>query len=165
MFRFKIAIHVQPWKTSRRMISIDPAKSALDKLPHGPEFRFVDCMLELDPGVRGVGLYTVRGDEAFLRGHFPGEPMMPGVLIIEAVAQLAGVVAQCDRRQPPLDGLKLTAVRAIKILGTARPGECITLQAKVLARMGALLQARVDATVGNRVLLEGEITLAGMMPK
>ncbi len=147
------------------MISIDPAKSALEKLPHGPEFRFVDRVIEVDPGVRGVGLYTVRGDEVFLRGHFPGEPMMPGVLIIEAVAQLAGVVAQCDRRQQPLDGLKLTAVRAIKILGTARPGERITLRATVLARMGGLLQARVDASVGDRVVLQGEITLAGVVPR
>ena len=99
--------------------------SALSALPHGPEFRFLDRLVELVPGQRGVGEYAVRGDEVFLRGHFPGEPLMPGVLLVEAAAQLAGVVAQSDPRVPPLRALKLTAIRQAKILGSATSGQVI----------------------------------------
>src|SRR5882762_3762227 len=99
----------------------DHLAKAIDVLPHGPEFRFLDRLLTLDPGKSGTGEYTVRGDEPFLRGHFPGQPLLPGVLLVEAAAQLAGTVAQSDPQIPPLAGLKLTALRSIKILGTAKP--------------------------------------------
>ena len=97
----------------------------------------------------------------FLRGHFPGEPLLPGVLLLEAAAQLAGVVAQSDPAQPPLPGLKLTAVRAAKITGTARPGETVVLEAQVIARMGSLVSARATARVGELTVLQCEVTLAG----
>ncbi len=77
-------------------------EKALSFLPHGPEFRFVDRVIELDPGKQGRGEYTLRGNEDFLRGHFPGAPLMPGVLVAEAGAQLAGVVAQSDPTREPL---------------------------------------------------------------
>src|SRR5215510_14521033 len=105
----------------------DRLAEALDSLPHGPEFRFLDRLVELVPGESAVGQYIVRGDEPFLRGHFPGAPIFPGVLLIEAAAQLAGTVAQSDPKIPAMPGLKLTAVRNAKILGTARPGEIIRL--------------------------------------
>ena len=69
---------------------------ALKQLPHGPEFRFLDRLTRLDPGKSGSGEYRLRGDEPFLRGHFPGAPIFPGVLLLEAAAQLAGTVAQFD---------------------------------------------------------------------
>src|SRR5439155_8576387 len=99
----------------------DPLANALQHLPHGPEFRFVDHLLALEPGKSGVGEYRVRGDEPFLRGHFPRQPLFPGVLLLEAAAQLAGAVAQSDPQIPPLPGLKLTAPRALKLLGSATP--------------------------------------------
>jgi 3-hydroxyacyl-[acyl-carrier-protein] dehydratase len=139
----------------------DPLKNALNFLPHGREFRFLDRLLTLDPGRKGTGEYLVRGDEPFLRGHFPNEPLFPGVLLIESTAQLAGTVAQCDPHLAPLRGLKLTAVRGIKILGTAIPGEVIRLEAEVLSRMGNLIQVRVAAAVNGRTLLQGELTLSG----
>ena len=135
--------------------------SALAALPHGPEFRFVDRLLALEPGVSGVGEFTLRGDEAFLRGHFPGEPLLPGVLLVEAAAQLAGVVAQTDPRHAPLAGLKLTAIRGAKIIGTARPGETVRLEARIVGRMGNLVSAQATARVGETVVLHCEVTLAG----
>src|SRR5512138_1893732 len=127
----------------------DSLVTALQFLPHGPEFRFIDRLLALEPGKHGVGEYTVRGDEPFLRGHFPGQPLMPGVLLIEAAAQLAGTVAQSDPAIPPMPGLKLTALRAVKILGTARPGEVVRLEACVTGRLGNLVQAQASAFVGD----------------
>jgi len=133
----------------------------LASLPHGAGFRFIDRLLALDPGKSGAGEYTVRGDEPFLRGHFPGEPMLPGVLLVEAAAQLAGAVAQSDPQLPPLRGLKLTAIRGAKILGTARPGEIIRLDARVIGRLGNLVQAQAAASVNGKTLLQAELTLSG----
>jgi 3-hydroxyacyl-[acyl-carrier-protein] dehydratase len=134
---------------------------ALAFLPHGPEFRFVDRLLDLEPGKSGAGEYTVRGDEPFLRGHFPGQPLFPGVLLVEAAAQVAGTVAQSDPQIPPMPGLKLTAMRGIKILGTAAPGEVIRVEARILNRMGNLVQAQTTASVNGRVVMQGELTLSG----
>jgi 3-hydroxyacyl-[acyl-carrier-protein] dehydratase len=134
---------------------------ALRRLPHGPEFRFLDRLLSLDPGAAGVGEYTVRGDEAFLRGHFPGEPLLPGVLLIEAAAQLAGVIAQSHPALPPLPGLKLTAVRGAKILGGVRPGETVRVEARLTGRLGNLVQAQATARVADRLVLQAELTLSG----
>lgn len=134
---------------------------ALKSLPHGPEFRFVDRLTALDPGKTGSGEYTVRGDEPFLRGHFPGQPIFPGVLLVESAAQLAGTIAQSDPQIPPLAGLKLTAMRGIKILGTARPGEIIQVEAKILSRLGNLIQAQVVAKVNGQTVMQGELTLSG----
>src|SRR3954470_2325255 len=133
---------------------------ALKSLPHGPEFRFVDRLLELDPGKSGIGEYTVRGDEPFLRGHFPGQPLFPGVLLVEAAAQLAGTVAQSDPAIAPLPGLKLTAMRAIKILGTARPGEVIRIEARITGRLGNLIQAQVSVSVNGMSVMQGDLTLS-----
>ena len=135
--------------------------NALAALPHGPEFRFVDRLLELEPGKRGVGEYHVRGDEPFLRGHFPGDPLMPGVLLVEAAAQLAGIVAQSDPAIPPLKGLKLTALRNVKILGTARPNVTVKLEALVIGRLVNLVQARATVLVNGQNVLQAELTLSG----
>jgi 3-hydroxyacyl-[acyl-carrier-protein] dehydratase len=135
--------------------------SALNALPHGPAFRFVDRLVELVPGKQGLGEYHVRGDEPFLEGHFPGQPLFPGVLLVEAAAQLAGIVAQSDPQLGALPGLKLTALRSVKILGTARPGETIHLKASVGGRLGNLIQAEVSCTVTDRLVMEGVLTLSG----
>ena len=135
--------------------------NALSFLPHGPEFRFIDRLLSLDPGKSGAAAYLVRGDEPFLLGHFPGEPIFPGVLLIEAAAQLAGVVAQSDPTRPPLAGLKLTAVRNAKILGAALPGQTLQLEARVTGRLDNLIQAQGSAAVDGRVVLTADLVLSG----
>ena len=139
----------------------EPLATALSRLPHGPEFRFVDRVVELVPGQSAVGEYTVRGDEPFLRGHFPGQPLFPGVLLAEAAAQLAGAMAQSDPNIPPLQNLRLTALRGVKILGTARPGETIRIEAILAGRMAGLIQAQVKVSLGKTLVLSGELTLSG----
>jgi 3-hydroxyacyl-[acyl-carrier-protein] dehydratase len=143
------------------MNSAEALQRALSFLPHGVEFRFIDRLVNLNPGQSGEGEYTVRGDESFLRGHFPGEPIFPGVLLVEAAAQLAGVVAQSDPKIPPLVGLKLTALRNVKILGTARPNEIIQLEAHITRRLGNLVQAQATARVAGEIVLTAEFALSG----
>ncbi|WCJ58824.1 beta-hydroxyacyl-ACP dehydratase [Fontisphaera persica] len=147
---------MQPDTTHSRALA-----EALARLPHGPEFRFVDRLIELEPGARGAGEYVVRGDEPFLRGHFPGAPMFPGVLLVEAAAQVAGVVAQSSAEHAPVEDLKLTALRHIKILGTARPGETLRVEARITGRLGGLIQAETEVRCGERLLMQGQVTLGG----
>ncbi len=134
---------------------------ALRHLPHGPEFRFLDRLTSLEPGQCGTGEYLIKGDESFLKGHFPGAPLLPGVILIEAAAQLAGVVAQNDPSVPPLRNLKLTAVSRVKFLGTAVPLQTVSLRAQITGRMTHLVQASVLATVGDRVIMQGDVALSG----
>jgi 3-hydroxyacyl-[acyl-carrier-protein] dehydratase len=142
-------------------MSPDDLQHALKLLPHGAEFRFIDRLTKLNPGQSGEGEYTVRGDESFLRGHFPGEPIFPGVLLVEAAAQLTGVVAQSDPKISPLKNLKLTALRNVKILGTAKPDEIILLESQITGRLGSLIQAQATAKVGGEIILTAELTLGG----
>ncbi len=136
-------------------------EKALSLLPHGPEFRFVDRLLALDPGKSATGVYLLKSDAAFLAGHFPGAPLMPAVLMIESIAQVAGVAAQTDPSVPALDDLRVAAIRQVKIHGSAMPGDKIQIEAKILGRMGGLVQASGLVSIGDEVLAEGQITLAG----
>lgn len=137
---------------------------ALSKLPHGPEFRFLDRLLSLEPGKSGAGEYQVRGTERFLQGHFPGQPLFPGVLLVESAAQLAGVVAQSDPQVGPLAELKLTGLRGIKLTGSAKPGDVIRLEAQIIGRLANLVQASIAASVNGQTVLRGELTLSGEVP-
>ena len=134
---------------------------AMRSLPHGPEFRFVDRMISLIPGKEGVGEYHVRGDEYYLRGHMPGEPIVPGVLLMEAAAQVAGMVAQDDPSNPRWPMLKLTALRAVKIFGAVRPGQTLRIEAAITGQLDSLIQARVSAFVEDARVLSAELSLSG----
>ena len=77
----------------------------LERLPHGPEFRFITRLTSAKPGEEATGVWEVSGEEPFFKGHFPGNPLVPGVLLTEALAQLSGLAALrparvvCWRRQ------------------------------------------------------------------
>ncbi len=139
-------------------------QESLENLPHGAEFRFLDRLLSLTPGVEGTAEYSLSGQEHFLKGHFPGQPIMPGVLMVEAVAQLAGVVAQCDPAHPTLANLRLTAVRGAKILGTFGPGQTAEISVKIAGRMGNLISAEGSLKVAEMEILRTQVTLSGDSP-
>ncbi len=138
-----------------------PFDQELLALPHGPEFRFVDEITALEPGVSGCGSYTITGNEPFLIGHFPGEPMWPGVIMIEAIAQLGGVIAQSDPAHSALGDMRLTSVRNAKILGTAYPGDVLILQATVEGRMGNLIQIAGTVSNGESKIAAATVMLGG----
>jgi len=135
---------------------------ALSALPHGPSFRFIDELIEVQPGVSATACWQLKGDEAFLAGHFPGNPMLPGVIMIEALAQLGGILAQSDRGDHPLKNVRLTAVRQFKILGSIVPGQTLMIQAKRDAVMPGLVQISGEITTSDGVRLAiGSVVLSG----
>lgn len=123
-------------------------------LPHREPFVFVDTVTEHASGERAAGVKTFAASDPVFRGHFPGDPIVPGVLLTEALAQLAGIAAG----QP---GLRLAAVKAVKFPAAARPDEVIALLATKAGAVGGLWQFSVEARVGERVVAEGIIVLAG----
>jgi 3-hydroxyacyl-[acyl-carrier-protein] dehydratase len=133
-------------------------KKVLDRLPHGEPFRFVDELVSLEPGVRGVGVWNVRGDECFFRGHFPppGERIVPGVLIGEALAQVAGLVAFGG--EAGKIGARLAQID-IKIVAAVRPPARVELQAQFVREMGALVLCEVSARVGTSEVASGRVVL------
>lgn len=135
--------------------------AALASLPHGPEFRFVDEVIALDPGKSATGRYTLGGTEAFLVGHFPGQPIMPAVLLIEAVAQVAGIAAQTDPQLGALPNLRLTAVRNTKIFRAALPGESLEISVEISGRLGNLIQATGRVSSNGTSVAESQIVLSG----
>jgi 3-hydroxyacyl-[acyl-carrier-protein] dehydratase len=95
-------------------------------LPHRPPFRFVDAVDELAAGERVVARYRVTGEEPFLSGHFPGNPVFPGVLQLEALAQAGGIALLADERYAgrlPLFG----GVEAVRFRRVVRPGDELVL--------------------------------------
>jgi 3-hydroxyacyl-[acyl-carrier-protein] dehydratase len=136
-------------------------KQELESLPHGPEFRFLHEIVALTPGKCGEAGYHISGEEEFLKGHFPGHPIMPGVLLIEAIAQLGGVVAQSDPAHEKLSDLRLTSVKNAKILGTAGPGETLTINAQVEGRMGSLIQLSGTVSAPAGKIASATVMLSG----
>jgi 3-hydroxyacyl-[acyl-carrier-protein] dehydratase len=139
--------------------------AALQSLPHGPSFRFVDALVSLDPGREARGIYRISGDEAFLSGHFPGNPMMPGVILIEAIAQLGGIMIQTDPEHAAMSDLRLTGVRAAKILGAAVPGDVLEIRVKLEGRLGGLAQVEGSISGPQGILATAKITLSGDPPE
>ena len=144
------------------MSSATELVQALSSLPHGTEFRFIDEIVELIPGVSAKAMWKLKGGEEFLRGHFPGAPLMPGVLMIEALAQLGGILIQTRPGEAPLRNLRLTAVRQIKILGSITPGQSLHLSGALQGMLGNLGQVsgEICDDAGN-VILTGAVILAG----
>jgi 3-hydroxyacyl-[acyl-carrier-protein] dehydratase len=131
----------------------------IDLLPHRPPFRFVSSVENLCPGVSGSGVWTIRGDEPFLQGHFPGEPVVPGVLITEALAQLSGLVGVhvgVAGGPPPRGRLAHTDIRFDSAV--VPPAE-VRLRTSVTRLLGSLVQFEVSASVAEQVVARGSLAI------
>ncbi|GAB4265974.1 MAG: 3-hydroxyacyl-ACP dehydratase FabZ [Deferrisomatales bacterium] len=134
-------------------------QTILSSLPHRYPFLLVDRVLEMVPGERVVALKNVTVNEPFFPGHFPGRPVMPGVLIIEALAQAAGILAlrTTDR---PIEG-KLLMFRSIdraKFRRPVIPGDQIHLHAHVLKRRQSFWSFEAQARVEDQLVAEAELS-------
>ncbi|HWE97285.1 MAG TPA: 3-hydroxyacyl-ACP dehydratase FabZ family protein [Tepidisphaeraceae bacterium] len=127
----------------------------LKRLPHAEPFRFVSNVLAIREGDSGEGEWAVTGGEAFFAGHFPGNPIVPGVLIAEALAQLSGLVGADNGSR----GGKLAQVD-VRFEQAVMPPARIVLRSKMLRSMGELQQFEVSASVGEAVVARGTLTLS-----
>ncbi len=134
----------------------------LAQLPHQPPFRFVTCVTALKPGHMGRAIWRVTGTETFFQGHFPGRPLVPGVLITEALAQWAGLVcfapADGSSSVAPLDG-RLAQVE-MRFMQSVAPPADIELTATVERSMGRLAQCQVEAEHAGVVVAKGMLVVA-----
>jgi 3-hydroxyacyl-[acyl-carrier-protein] dehydratase len=131
-----------------------PTHGWLDKLPHRDPFRFVTRIIEVQPGKSATGVWILKGNEPFFAGHFPGKPIVPGVLIAEALAQISGLAGPTDA---PQEG-RLAHVDVRFEQGVAPPVE-IMLRATFQRAFGQLQFCEVEASVGSLVIARGSITL------
>lgn len=133
------------------------AKQIQDIIPHRPPFLLVDRILELEPGVRAVGVKNVTINEPFFAGHFPDYPVMPGVLIVEAMAQTAGAI--CIRAagvgKPSL--VYFLTIDGAKFRKPVVPGDQLRIHVKKLKKRGNLLKFACEAMVDGSKVAEAEI--------
>ncbi|MHB8061526.1 MAG: 3-hydroxyacyl-ACP dehydratase FabZ [Ruminiclostridium sp.] len=134
-------------------------KEIKEILPHRYPFLLVDKIIELEPGKRAVGIKNVSANEPFFQGHFPDHPIMPGVLIVEALAQTAGIAAAVQEENKGKLGL-FASIDSMKFKNNVLPGDVLQLEAEILMSKMGVTKARVKATVDGRVAAEGEIKFA-----
>lgn len=119
-------------------------------LPHRYPFFFVDRILELQPGKRILGLKNVAANEPFFQGHFPGLPLMPGVLILEAMAQVGGVLVL---RSPGAEGklALLGGAEKVRFRRGVTPGDQLLIEGEVISQRGSYGRLRATARVNGVV--------------
>lgn len=126
-------------------------------LPHRHPFLLVDYIEELEPGVRAVGYKCVTFHEDFFQGHFPQEPVMPGVLQIEALAQV-GAVAILSKPENRGKIAYFGAINKCKFKGKVTPGDKLKLETKIIKAKGPVGVGEAIASVDGRVVATAELT-------
>ncbi len=133
----------------------------LNILPHRYPMLLVDRVLEIEPGQRIVGLKNVSANEPFFAGHFPGRPVMPGVLIIEALAQCGGLLLMGGLENPEDKVIYFLSVDGVKFRRPVVPGDQLILELDLVqgrARRGKLKGvARVDGSVAAEATILGQV--------
>jgi 3-hydroxyacyl-[acyl-carrier-protein] dehydratase len=127
-------------------------------LPHRYPFLLVDRIVELEPGVRAIGIKSVTANEPQFTGHFPGRPIMPGVLMVEALAQTAGVaVLTLDAYRGKL-GL-FAGIDEVRFRRLVQPGDTVLLKVEVEKLRGMFGRVRAVASVDGEIAVEGKLSI------
>lgn len=134
-------------------------KEIMEIIPHRQPFLLIDTIEELEPGIKAVGKKCVTYNEPFFAGHFPSEPVMPGVLIIEALAQ-TGAVAILS--QPEFSGKTayFAAIKSAKFKGKVVPGDVLTLETEISKVKGPMGIGSAKAYVDGKLVTQAELTFA-----
>jgi 3-hydroxyacyl-[acyl-carrier-protein] dehydratase len=125
-------------------------------LPHRFPFLLVDRISELQPKKMAVGIKNVTINEPFFQGHFPGYPVMPGVLIVEAIAQVAGILAFKSGAKG--DSVYFMSIEKAKFRKPVIPGDQLRLEVKVIKQRGNVWKCAGDAYVEGKLVAEAELT-------
>lgn len=128
-------------------------------IPHRYPFLLIDKVEEVEPGKRAVAIKNVSINEPFFQGHFPGNPIMPGVLIVEALAQTACVAGLLLEENKGKLGV-FTGIESMKFRRQVVPGDVLRLEAEFLVFKMGMGKAKVTATVDGQIAAQGEIKFA-----
>lgn len=134
-------------------------KEIMEIIPHRQPFLLIDTIEELEPGVRAVGKKCVSYNEPYFAGHFPTEPVMPGVLIIEALAQV-GAVAILSLEENKGKTAYFAAINRAKFKGKVTPGDVLTLEIALTKIKGSMGIGEAKATVDGKPVASAELTFA-----
>jgi 3-hydroxyacyl-[acyl-carrier-protein] dehydratase len=129
-------------------------------LPHRPPFVFVRAVIDCDPGRSVEATTSFAADDPMFAGHFPGNPLVPGVIITEALAQTAGIAAASGYPQDARPLFLLSAIRTMKFFQAIRPEEQVDLRAEKMGQVKGLVQFKVAASVRGTVVAEGQLVLS-----
>lgn len=140
-------------------MSVLTAKQIMEIIPHRQPFMLIDTVEELEPGVKAVARKCVSYNEPYFAGHFPEEPVMPGVLIVEALAQ-TGAVAILS--QPEFQGKTayFAAINSAKFKGKVTPGDVLTLETEIIKVKGPIGVGTAKAYVDGKLVVQAELTFA-----
>ncbi len=127
-------------------------------LPHRYPFLLVDRILELEKGKQIVGLKNVTANEEFFQGHFPGQPIMPGVLLLEVMAQVGGVLARKTAEGEGRPTVFLTGIEKAKFRRPVVPGDQLQVEVEVLRRKDPFWKMAGRITVDSVLVCESEMT-------
>ncbi|BAS26975.1 3-hydroxyacyl-ACP dehydratase FabZ [Limnochorda pilosa] len=134
------------------------AQWLLNVMPHRYPFLLVDRILEAEDG-RAVGLKNVTLNEPFFQGHFPGQPIMPGVLIVEAMAQVASALLYRAPEYSRTTGL-FAGIDQTRFRRPVVPGDQLRIETELLKKRGPIVRCRARAWVGDELAAEGVLTFA-----
>jgi len=134
-------------------------KQIQEIIPHRIPFLLIDRILELEPGVRAVGLKNVTMNEPFFAGHFPEYPVMPGVLIVEALAQVGAVAILSVEENKGRIAL-FAGIDDLRIRGQVTPGDTLRLELEITRMKGRIGKGRAVASVDGKIVVEGELMFA-----
>lgn len=136
----------------------------LETLPHRYPFLLVDRVVEMEEGKRVVGIKNVTINEPFFQGHFPGHPVMPGVLIVEAMGQVGGLLLMSLVEDPEGKVVYLTGLDKVRFRQPVRPGDQLVCELELLRRRGTHCKVRGVARVEGAVVAEAEL-MASLVPR
>lgn len=140
-------------------MSVYTTNEIMEILPHRAPFLLIDTVEELEPGKRVVAKKCVTYNEPFFQGHFPGNPVMPGVLICEALAQ-AGAVAILGLDENKGKTAYFASMDKVKFKKKVLPGDVLMLEVELVKIKGPFGIAKAKATVDSKVAVSGEFTFA-----
>ncbi len=133
-------------------------------IPHRWPFLLVDRIDEVEPGVRAVGLKNFTANEQFFQGHFPGNPVVPGVLLVEALAQV-GAVAILSSPEHKGKIPFFAAIESFRFRKPVVPGDSVRLEVSLTKTRGNIGKGMAKAFVGDTLVAEGELTFAVVAPQ